>query len=289
MAEPEPQFTDTIVFESSLVRIGAFRCNRHHPRFHDTGPIQHDCFVFPRTAVGIEHEHEPAFAANPNVVTFYNRGQRYLRHAVGEQDDRCDWFGIDRKIVQDAVECCSSQQDAGFTWTKGTCDSGTYLQQRRIFERARAGVASPMAVEEDTIALLDRVIRQACHTDSNRAPQRQREMVHAVETLLGTRFDQPLRLVEIAAQAGASVFHLCRTFRRVTGLPLHGYLKQLRIRHGLERVCDSRAPFSVIATDLGFTHHSHFTNVFHRAFDATPSSIRAQITSVESHGWRARY
>src|SRR5882724_2819272 len=67
--EHDPKFSDTIVFESPLVRIGAFRCDRDYPGFQDTGPADNDCFVFPRTAVGIEHEHEPPFAANPNVVT----------------------------------------------------------------------------------------------------------------------------------------------------------------------------------------------------------------------------
>src|SRR5581483_112857 len=64
-----PSFSDVIVFESGLVRIGAFRCDRGYPGFHDTGPASHDCFVFPRTAVQIEHEHAPPFVANPNVVT----------------------------------------------------------------------------------------------------------------------------------------------------------------------------------------------------------------------------
>ena len=285
----DPQFTDTVLFESRLVRIGAFRCDRHHPQFRDTGPIQHDCFVFPRTAVVIEHEHELAIAANPNVVTFYNRGQRYLRHAASDEGDRCDWYGIDRQTVQDAVlACCPLKEERPFAWTKGTCDSQTYLRQRRIFQAARGGQASALAIEEEVVALLDRVIRQAIDSVPRRVCHRHRKMVRDVETLLGTRFDQPLHLAEIATYVNASVFHLCRTFRRITGLPMHGYLRQLRIRNGLERVCESHAPFAVIATDLGFAHHSHFTNAFHRAFQATPSNVRTQITSCEAHGWRSR-
>src|SRR5215831_18127888 len=42
---------DTIVFQSPTVTIGAFRCPPSHPRFHDSGPIQNDIFVFPRRAV----------------------------------------------------------------------------------------------------------------------------------------------------------------------------------------------------------------------------------------------
>lgn len=272
--ESEPHFSDTIVFETPLVRIGAFRCDRDYPGFQDTGPINNDCFVFPRTAVGIEHEHEPPFAANPNVVTFYNRGQRYLRHGVSEQGDRCDWFSIDREVMRDAVR---AQQEEPFTWTRGRCDSATYFQQRKIFEAARNSSASALAIEEESIALLPRVIPQAVEPAA-----RHREIVREVENVLGARFDQALRLSQVAALIGMSVFHLCRTFRAATGMPIHGYLKQLRVRNGLERICDQRAALSVVALELGFAHHSHFTSAFHREFGLTPRNARAQIISSES-------
>src|SRR5690348_2653705 len=121
-----PLFTDTVVFESPLVRIGAFRCPADYPGFEDTGPIQNDCFVFPRTAVRIEHEHEPAFATNANVITFYNRAQRYLRHRVSEQGDLCDWFAVDRGVAR---EITGARDDAPFDWTHRCCDAETYLAQ----------------------------------------------------------------------------------------------------------------------------------------------------------------
>src|SRR5579862_5014346 len=119
MAEIVPLFSDTLIFRSSLVCIGAFRCQREYSEFQDTGPASHDCFVFPRTAVGIEHEHEPPFAANPNIITFYNKGQRYLRHAVSEEGDRCDWFGIDRDVGRDIVTSVHGAEcENPFSWTR---------------------------------------------------------------------------------------------------------------------------------------------------------------------------
>ena len=91
---------DRIVFDSGLVRVGAFRCHPDDSSFHDSGPARHCCFVFPRTAVEIQHEHAPA---NPNVAPFYNQGQAYLRNAVSIEGDRCDWFGVEIDVVQDVV------------------------------------------------------------------------------------------------------------------------------------------------------------------------------------------
>jgi hypothetical protein len=103
---------DRIVFDSGLVWLGAFRCHRDDPSFHDSGPARNCCFVFPRTAVEIQHEHERAFIANPNVVTFYHQGQAYLRNAASIAGDRCDWFAVEIDVVQDVVRTFNPARDS---------------------------------------------------------------------------------------------------------------------------------------------------------------------------------
>src|SRR5450432_4475664 len=136
---------DRVVFDTGIVRIGAFRCNPSHPSFHDSGPARNCCFVFPRTAVEIEHEHEHAFAANPNVVTFYNQGQSYLRRAISAEGDRCDWFAVSADVARDAIRVYDTtvddRPDYPFRLSRGWSDPRTYLQQRRLFERASQGQA----------------------------------------------------------------------------------------------------------------------------------------------------
>jgi len=258
----QPLFSDTIVYESPLVRIGAFRCHREYPNFRDTGPAQNDCFVFPRTAVQIEHEGAAPFVANPNTVTFYNKSQCYVRHPISERGDECDWFSVRRE----------SGGEAPFRRHRGLCDAKTYLLQRRLFDAVSCGsLNDAMTVEETVLLLLDRV---------NGAPAavqrsvRARSVVHEAECLLAGHFEQDLDLSTIANRVGVSAYHLCRLFREYTGFAVHQYLRQLRIRHGLERVCESEAPLSRIAVDLGFTHHSHFTSAFRRDFGITPSELR---------------
>lgn len=275
MAGSDPLFSNVLVFKSSLVCIGAFRCHREYSGFQDTGPARHDCFVFPRTAVAIEHEHEPRFAANPNVITFYNKGQRYLRHAVSDQGDRCDWFGIDRAIVREAV---GADRENPFAWTRMKSEPEIFLQQRRIFEAAMTGSLPAIAIEEKAIRLLEEIVPKASVRGLSPIAKRSREMIYEVENFLGARLDQPLRLADIAAGVGSSAFHLCRTFRTATRSTIHRYLTRLRVRAGLERIC-LRPSLSAVALDLGFTHHSHFSNAFRREFGATPSAIRAQLTS----------
>jgi hypothetical protein len=187
---------DRIVFDSGLVRVGAFRCHPDDPSFHDSGPARNCCFVFPRTAVEIQHEHERAFVANPNVVTFYNQGQAYLRKAVSIEGDRCDWFGVAIDVVQDVVGAFDSGLDANpdrpFNFTRGWADASTYLTQRRLFEQVVAGaVTEPLMVEESIVDLLEQVVRSAYKTAEIARPstvgRKQRDIVHHIEFILGAR------------------------------------------------------------------------------------------------------
>ena len=277
---------DRVFFESGLVRIGAFRCHPEHPSFQDTGPIKNYCFVFPRTAVGIQHEHEPAFVANANVVTFYNFGQVYLRDPISPEGDNCDWFGVESELVRDVVGAFDSRVDnrpeRPFVFSRGWSDASTYLLQRRLFTWVTNGKAvDPLAVEETVIDLLVRVL---CSTYSARLQSCKREKssnhrdtIHDIETILSRHAEERLTLKSVAREVGLSAYHVCRLFRRVTGITLHQYRLRLRLREALTEVVESERSLTDIALDAGFSSHSHFTDKFHHEFTATPSSLRASL------------
>ena len=265
------------------MRVGAFRCDPTHPSFHDSGPIRGWCFVFPRTAVEIQHEHERAFIGNPNVVTFYNKGQAYVRNAISPEGDRCDWFGINLELAQDVVRsfepAFESRPERPFRFTRGWSDPQTYLMQRQLFELlAKGSFVEPLLVEETVVTLLERVVRTAYGEPFPRRSQSkfmdQREVVHRVERVLSERWGEDLTLQTIARQVRMSVYHLCRMFRRATGTTLHQYRQNLRLRWSLEGVIESSRPLVDIALDAGFSSHSHFTSTFHRQFAQTPSRLR---------------
>lgn len=273
---------DRIVFESGLVRIGAFRCHPAHPSFQDTGPAKNYCFVFPRTAVEIQHEHEPAFVANPNVVTFYNSGQAYWRNAISPRGDHCDWFGVESQLVRDVIRpfdaCVDDRPERPFVLTRGWADASTYLLQRSLFARVASGEEiEPLAVEETVVDLLDRVVRStyACRRPSHSTiTSSQRDTIHDIETILSKRPEEHMTLRGIAREVGLSPYHVCRLFCRVTGTKLHQYRLRLRLRAAVTEVVESTRSLTDIALDAGFSSHSHFTDSFHREFGVTPSMAR---------------
>ena len=101
-----------------------------------------------------------------------------------------------------------------------------------------------------------------------------RELADAAKAWLAPRVTQRVTLMTIARAIDCSVFHLCRSFRRATGLTLHGYRDQVRLHLALERLEGGARDLSRLALDLGYSSHSHFTAAFRRSFDIPPSAVR---------------
>ena len=277
-----------VVFESGLIRIGAFRCRPDHPLFHEAGqPVENCFFVFPRTAVEIQHEHEAPFVANPNVVTFYNPGQAYRRNAISPEGDLCDWFSLQPEFARDLIREIDLRIDGRPAWpffrSHAWSDAPTYLLQRMLFMGvASVGMTEPLVVEETVVELLDRVTRSAyanrCTHPAPSITRRQRDTIRDIEIVLSRPAEEHLTLKGIAREIGLSAYHVCRLFRRATGKTLHYYRLQFRLRTTLTQVLESSKPLIDVALDGGFSSHSHFTERFRQAFAETPSSLRTART-----------
>jgi AraC family transcriptional regulator len=273
---------DRVVFSTECVRIGAFRCATSHPSFRNSGPIRDDCFVFPRTTVVIQHDRARAFVADPTVITLYNRRQEYERRAISVEGDRCDWFAVSQDLLRAALvdrDPAAAETARPIRFTHARSDASTYLEQRRVFIDAgdSTGV-DELDVEERVVALLDRVLTLAYreprpHSRAPRLPSAH-ELADAAKTWIAPRVMQRLTLARIATALDCSVFHLCRSFRRATGLTLHAYRDQVRLRLALERLERGERDLSRLALDLGYSSHSHFTAAFHRSFDNPPAAVR---------------
>src|SRR3954451_22960896 len=85
--------------------------------------------------------------------------------------------------------------------------------------------------------------------DSGRALRRYAEDAKA---LLHRRFREPLRLEDVASALYVSTYHLCRVFKEETGMSIHQYLTQLRLRQALKELAQGDTALATLANDLGF-------------------------------------
>jgi AraC-like DNA-binding protein len=100
------------------------------------------------------------------------------------------------------------------------------------------------------------------------------ELVYEAQSMLTTEYRNALSIEKLADSLHVSPYHLCRVFRRETGLTIHRYLNQLRMHSSLERISRPDEEISRVALDLGYASHSHFTQTFNRTFGLTPSALR---------------
>ena len=110
--------------------------------------------------------------------------------------------------------------------------------------------------------------------DSGRALRRYAEDAKA---LLHQRYREPLRLDDVASALYVSTYHLCRVFKEETGMSIHRYLNQLRLRQALKELAQGDTALAQLANDLGFCCQSHFTRAFRKEFGAPPGAVRRRV------------
>jgi AraC-like DNA-binding protein len=275
---------DRVIHASPDIRIGTFRCPVDHPEFRTAGPIEGYTVVFPRSAVWIQHEGRPAFVADPGVVTIYNRGQPYTRRPLAPQGDRSDWLSLSRELAASMISAFDPEAAANpagpFPIACGPSSASLYFRQRLLFTRVLSGAIDEFELEQEVLLLVGTALERAVLAGRQPPKARRDTQRELVERARAEIAGDPLRrwtIRELAEGLGVSPFHLCRTFRRVTGLTLHHYRLELRTRLALEHLERRGASLSRVAQELGFSSHSHFSAAFRQRMGHTPSRARSQL------------
>ena len=147
------------------------------------------------------------------------------------------------------------------------------LAHRRLVTALERRALSPLEADEAVEDFATRLLAFVRRASATTSPLR-RAVVDAVRERIAARFHEGLRLEELAREAGRSPFHLCREFRRATGLTMGRLQSRLRVRAALERLSAGEHDLTALALDLGFYDHSHFCRVFRRETGHSPSAWR---------------
>lgn len=94
------------------------------------------------------------------------------------------------------------------------------------------------------------------------------------EAYVHDNFLASLRIADVADAVGVHPAHLASVFRRVHGVPLGTYIRQLRLEWAADRLADSSDPIAAIAYEAGFSDQSHLTRAFKRHTGRTPGRYR---------------
>lgn len=112
------------------------------------------------------------------------------------------------------------------------------------------------------------------------AVETQKAMTKAAADVLAARIEKAKQFIadnylrnpslnEIAGSVGVSPFHFHRTFTATTGQTPKDYVDQLRIEEAKRRMLAGDSLYN-IATDLKWSHQSHFTSRFKQIVGEAP-------------------
>ena len=92
--------------------------------------------------------------------------------------------------------------------------------------------------------------------------------------LLHEHHAEPLRVAELARQAGLSRSQFDRQFHRLFGTPPREYLLRVRIHAASHLLEETDRKTTEIAQETGFYDHSHFSRTFRRIMGCSPRIYR---------------
>jgi len=144
------------------------------------------------------------------------------------------------------------------------------------------GWSSEVSWEELGLELAARTSRLASHAGEDRRealPSALARVTRAIRTIEECREANPTVSL-LAREARLSSYHFLRTFRQLTGLTPHQYVRRVRLREAAARLVAERAKVLDIALDSGFGDVSNFNHAFRSEFEMSPREFRRVRSGV---------
>ena len=128
---------------------------------------------------------------------------------------------------------------------------------------------APLAVE----GLVYEIAADICQEGPESKEHRPKWLSTVLE-LLHEKFNEPLKLSDVAREVGYHPIHVTRVFRRYYGVSMGDFIRQLRIDFARERLQSSDTPLVDIALSAGFPSQAYFSTTFKQETGITPGQYR---------------
>jgi AraC-like DNA-binding protein len=132
--------------------------------------------------------------------------------------------------------------------------------------------ASPLH-EAVALRLLDAVVAETLRAAAERPEP---GLVTRSRALMRSRLAGPLRLGDLAGEAGMSKFHFVRKFRAATGRTPMAELRLLRLETARSLILTTGLPLKAVAPMAGLGDEYHLSRLFRKHFGFPPGALRSQ-------------
>jgi len=187
-------------------------------------------------------------------------------HSISSEYCRCRWIAVDEHSVERIASLSGLSVPEE---TRVFTDASRAAELLELHQRLENG-----AVTQPAASTLANVIAALARAPANGAllPPSLTTELEECRLAIRKRYADGLRLTDLAAIAGMSLFHLARTFARVLGVPPHTYLLHLRVAWAQSLLRRGLAG-SRVAYEVGFSDQSHCIRVHHRFLGVSPFAV----------------
>ncbi len=247
-----------LLFSDGAVGIGVTRLGVDNAQWSATMTIGHDHhLVYPYTPVSVSFHGAGTHLVTPNEVLYQPPGQVYKRNKL--------YTGAEISVFAAISPAVTHLPGPG----QLPSPAPPHRLDLEYAERAVALIAAALGTSagQHPAAMPVRTSTAKSH----------RSLADAVREHLAMSYaEQTLPLTRLAADVGASPYHLSRVFRTVTGHSIHQYRMQLRLRAVLAGLATGQT-ITDLAMSCGFASPSHLSQLFRRCFKIPPSQLQDQL------------
>jgi AraC-like DNA-binding protein len=226
--------------------------------------------VFPYRGVYMHHVGREAAVAEANQVVFINEGEAYqVSHPVDGGDSSLS-IGVSAQMLQELspMDYLQKAGPTAFNRPRLRIDARAQALTALLRHSLDRGGIETLEAETLTLTLVRRALGERTSHAAAGTWGRQK-LVDRAKLILSSDLGRRWTLAEIAAEVGVSPVYLTQVFQQVEGLPLYRYQLQLRLARALDLLGDCE-DLTMLALDLGFSSHSHFSAAFRKAYGKTP-------------------
>ncbi len=120
--------------------------------------------------------------------------------------------------------------------------------------------------------------------DSDRTVITDAGYVDKAKAYITENYNKLLSVKEVAEYVHLNPEYFTRLFKKETGLNIKSYIIDCKIETAKDMLKNTSLPVSLVALELGYSNFSHFTQMFKKAENITPSEFRAMAGNNKTAG-----
>ena len=105
--------------------------------------------------------------------------------------------------------------------------------------------------------------------------------VERAKSYIAENIADPITVKDVAEHVNLSAEYFTKLFKRETGCNIKEYIMQSKVDAAKEMLEHSNMSVGMVALELGYSNFSHFTQIFKKYENMTPSEYRSKVLSGE--------